>query len=57
MENVTIKTTYNNILYLFVDSSTWFAPALADLITMTSQVIDEFKLQQAMHEKEEFVPL
>ena len=51
-DNVTMKTTYNNILYLFIDSSTLFAPALADLKdTMVSHVINEFKFQQAMHEK------
>ena len=51
-DNVTIKTTYNNVLYLFMDSSTWFAPALADLkATMVSYVIDEFIFQQVIHEK------
>ena len=35
-----------------------FALALADLkVTMVSHVIDGFKFQQAIHEKEEFVPL
>ena len=58
MDNVTIKTTYNNVLYLFIDSSTLFAPALADLKeTMVSHMIDEFKFQQVIYEKEEFVPL
>ena len=43
---VTIKTTYNYVLYLFVDSSTWFAPELADLkVTMMLHMIDEFKFQ------------
>ena len=28
---ITIKTTYNHVLYLFVNSLTWFALALADL--------------------------
>ena len=47
-----MKTTYNNVLYLFIDSSTLFAPALADLKeTMVSHVINEFKFQQAIHEK------
>ena len=50
--NVTIKTTYNNVLYLFINSSTSFALALADLKeTMMSHVIDEFKFQQAIHER------
>ena len=49
---VTIKTTYNNVLYLFINSSTLFAPALADLKeTLMSHVIDEFKFQQAIHKK------
>ena len=44
LDNVTIETTYNNVLYLFVDSSTLFALALADLkITMVLHVINEFK--------------
>ena len=52
MDDVTIKTTYNNALYFFIDSSTLFAPALADLKeTLMSHVIDEFKFQQAIHEK------
>ena len=55
---VTIKTTYNYVLYLFVDSLTWLAPALVDLkVTMVLHLIDEFKFQQMIHEKEEFVPL
>ena len=42
-DNVTIKTTYNNILYLFIDLSTSFASALANLKkTKVSYVIDEF---------------
>ena len=41
-DNVAVKTTYNNVLYLFIDSS--FAPALADLKEiMVSHMIDEFK--------------
>ena len=53
-----MKTTYNYVLYLIVDSLAWFAPALADLkVTMVLHVIDEFKFQQAIHEKEEFVPV
>ena len=52
MDNVTIKTTYNNVLYLFIDSSTSFALALTDLReTMVLHVIDEFKFQQVIHEK------
>ena len=52
MDNVTIKTTYNNVLYLFIDSLTSFAPTLADLKeTMVSHVIDKFKFQQAIHDK------
>ena len=51
-DNVTIKTTYKNVLYLFIDLSISFAPALADLKeTMVLHVIDEFKFQQAIHEK------
>ena len=51
-DNVTIKTTYNNVLYLFINSSTLFAPALADLKeTLMSHVINEFKFQLAIHEK------
>ena len=47
-----MKTTYNNVLYLFINSSTLFAPAPADLKeTMVSHVINEFKFQQAIHEK------
>ena len=47
-----MKTTYNNVLYLFIDSSTLFAPALADLKeTMVLHVINKFKFQQAIHEK------
>ena len=39
-----MKTTYNYVLYLFVNSSEWFAPALTDLkVAMVSHVIDEFK--------------
>ena len=57
-DDVTIKTTYNNVLYLFIESSTLFAPALADLKeTLMLHVINEFKFQQAIHEKEEFVQL
>ena len=53
VDNITNK---NSVLYLFID--TLFAPALADLKeTMVSHVIDEFKFQQAIHKKEEFVPL
>ena len=49
---VTIKTTYNYVLYLFVDSLTQFALALADLkVTIVSHVIDEVKFQQAIHIK------
>ena len=49
---VTMKISYNYFLYLFVESSAWFAPALADLkVTMVSHVIDEFKFQQAIHKK------
>ena len=49
---VTMKTTYNYVLYLFVDSSTCFTPALGDPeITIVSHMINEFKFQQAMHEK------
>ena len=41
-DNVTMKTTYNNVLYLFIDSSTLFAPALADLKeTMVSLTRDQ----------------
>ena len=58
MDNVTIKTTYNNVLYLFIDSSTLFAPALADLKeTVVLHVIDEFKFQQVIHEKRRVIPL
>ena len=58
MDDVTIKTTYNNVLYLFIDSSTLFALALAGLKeTLMSHVIDEFKFQQAIHKKEEFISL
>ena len=47
-----MKTTYNNVLHLFINSSTLFSPALADLKeTMASHVINEFKFQQAIHEK------
>ena len=57
-DSVTIKTTYNNVLYLFIDSLTLFVPALADLKEITVlHVIDEFKFQQVIYEKEEFVPL
>ena len=43
-DDVTIKITYNNVLYLFINSSTLFAPALADLKeTLMSYMIDEFK--------------
>ena len=49
---VTIKATYNYVLYLFVDSSTWFALALPDLkVTIVSHVINEVKFQQATHKK------
>ena len=35
VDNLTMKTTYNWVLYFFVDSSAWFALALADLkVTM-----------------------
>ena len=52
MDDVTIKTSYNNVLYLFINSSTLFAPALADLKeTLMLHVINEFKFQQAIHEK------
>ena len=51
-DDVTIKTTYNNVLYLFIDSSTLFAPALAYLKdTLMSHVINEFNFQQAKNEK------
>ena len=57
-DNVTIKPTYNNVLYLFIDSLTSFAPTLADLKEiMVLHMINEFKFQQAIHKKEEFVPL
>ena len=50
--NVTMKTTNNNVLYLFIDSSTLFAPAVAGLKeTTVSHVSNEFKFQQAIHEK------
>ena len=49
---VTLKTTYNHVLYLFIDSMTWFTPALADLkVIMLSYVINEFKFQQVIQEK------
>ena len=57
VDNVIMKTTYNNVLYLFIDSSTSFTPALDLKETMVSHVIDKFKFQQAIHKKEEFVPL
>ena len=42
----------DNVLYLFIDSSILFAPALADLKeTMVLHMIDEFKFQQVIHEK------
>ena len=57
-DNVTIKTTYNNVLCLLIDSSTSFALALADLKEiMVSHMINKFKFQQAIHKKEEYVPL
>ena len=50
-DDVTIKTTFNNVLYLFIASSTLFALALADLKeTLMSHVINEFKFQRAIHE-------
>ena len=53
-----MKTTYNYVLYLFVDLSTLFTLALADpKVTMASHVINEFKFQQAIHKKEELVPV
>ena len=55
---LTMKTTYNYVLYFIVDSWAWFALALADLkVTMVSHVINKFKFQQAIHKIEEFVPL
>ena len=55
---VTMKTTYNYVLYFIVNSWAWFALALADLkVTMVSHVINKFKFQQAIHKIEEFVPL
>ena len=55
---VTMKTTYNDVLYLIIDLSAWFALALADLrVTVMSHVIDEFKFQQTINKKEEFMPL
>ena len=55
---VTIRTTCNYVLHLFVNSSSWFTLALADLkVTMVSHMINKFKFQQAIHKKEEFVPL
>ena len=51
-DNVTIETTYNNVLYLYFNSLNLFAPALADLKeTMVSHIIDIFKFQQAINEK------
>ena len=53
-----MKTTYDYVLYLIIDSSAWFALAPADLkVTMVSHVINEFKIQQTINKKEEFVPL
>ena len=47
-----MKTTYNNVLHLFIDSLTLFALALADLKeTMVLHVINKFKFKQAIHEK------
>ena len=47
-----MKISYNNVLYLFIDSSTLFALALADLKeTMVLRVINEFKFQQVIHVK------
>ena len=57
---LTMKTTYNYVLYLFVSSLAWFAMALADLKVITvSHIIHEFKFQQVIYEycKEEIVPL
>ena len=52
VDYVTIKRTYNYVLYLFVNSSTWFALALADLkVTMVLHMINKFKFQLAIHEK------
>ena len=43
---VTMKATYNYVLYLIIDSLAWFVLALADLkIIMVSHVIDEFNFQ------------
>ena len=51
-DDVTITTTYNNFLYLFIDSLILFAPALADLKeTMMSHVTNEFKFEQAVHKE------
>ena len=52
MDDVTIKTTCNDVLYLFIDSSTLFTPELDDLKeTLMSHVSDEFKFQQSIHKK------
>ena len=51
MDNVIIKTTYNNILHLFINLSILFAPGLADLKeTRVPHVIDEFEFQQVIQE-------
>ena len=48
-----MKTTYNYVLYLFVDSTSWAAPAWVDRkVTMVLHLIDEFKFQQMIHKKE-----
>ena len=45
---VTMKPTYSYVLYLFVDSSSLTEPKYQFIdVTIASQVINEFKFQQA----------
>ena len=49
-----MKTTYNYVLYLFVDSLSWTKlkyQAIEVTIVLVSHVIDEFKFQQAIHKR------
>ena len=53
---VTMKTTYNYIFCLFVDSLSRNLPKYQSIkVIISLHVIDEFKFQQAIHERKKYI--
>ena len=55
---LTMKTTYNYVLCLSVNSSTWNEVKFQSInVTIASHMINEFKFQQAIHQRKKSVYL